>query len=203
MRPSGATHPIRLWRIFPWDPTADPGEAFSNRSWAPRERQGAGRFDLPAQSAVLYLAETAAHGYAEVLQPYRTQILMRKFLRTRFFPLAHQAIHVSAQLDARIADLTDPAVLAEHGIRPDVLALPSWRGRAQTQTVALRLWNAGFAGLRWWSAFHGAWHTTALFMERAAEDDLIFRRPRPATVKDPDVIEGARAAGLRIRGDRA
>lgn len=35
---------VRLWRVFPWDRRALPGQAYSAASVAPRQQQGGGRF---------------------------------------------------------------------------------------------------------------------------------------------------------------
>ena len=42
-----------LWRAFPWDASAAPGEPFSARSGAPAHRQNYGRFDLSGRPLVL------------------------------------------------------------------------------------------------------------------------------------------------------
>jgi hypothetical protein len=63
----------------------------------------------------------------------------------------------------RLLDLCDPDQLTSLRIRPDDLALPPTR-RTETQAIALRVWDEGAAGFRWWSALHGAWHSTVVFI---------------------------------------
>ncbi|HZD04543.1 MAG TPA: hypothetical protein VE173_06485, partial [Longimicrobiales bacterium] len=64
---------------------------------------------------------------------------------------------------ARIADLCDAVVLQRLGTAPDRVAS---RHRTVTQPIARAIWEAEYAGLRWWSRFWGDWHTTVLFTAR-------------------------------------
>ncbi len=59
------------WRVFPWDPAAQPGEPFSSSYIHPS--QGAGRFDIPGK-LVVYFAETAVHAVAEKLASWENSI---------------------------------------------------------------------------------------------------------------------------------
>ncbi|MBW3656646.1 MAG: hypothetical protein KY444_11125 [Gemmatimonadetes bacterium] len=139
----------RLWRIFPWNPLAQPGEAFSVQSVAPRELQGGGRFDLPALTSVLYLGTSAAHGYAEVLRRFPLQKLTDDYLiGAAGHRLAKVTVDLPASLFDSLPDLSDGAVLDRYGIRADTLALPPTR-RKETQEAARRVWDEGrpaFAG---------------------------------------------------------
>lgn len=189
---------VRLWRVFPWDRRAAPGHPYSAMSVAPREKQGGGRFDLPELTSVLYLAETPEHGYAEFLQDFRTQILTRAHLKRNQRPLAHVSVDVPLVVFHSLPDLADPETLQRYDIRPDILSLPRPHRRT-TQAIAHRIWDDSRAGLRWWSAFHGEWHTTVLFMERVPLDLLIFGTPTAASLRDPVVVAGAVAAGMRLR----
>lgn len=189
---------VRGWRIFPYDSKAAPEQPFSTRSVADRRWQGGGRFDLPDLSSTLYLAESPEHGYAEQLQDFRNQILTRAHLTRNGLPLAHVSVDVPRPLFDTLPDLADPETLRRYEIRADVLASPRPH-RRRTQEIARRLWNDGHAGLRWWSAFHGAWHTTVLFIERAPLTSLTFGAPTVATLQNLAVLSGALAAGLRLR----
>src|SRR5213592_1866309 len=147
------------WRVFPWDPAAQPGEPFSPSYIHPN--QGSGRFDV-AGKLVVYLAETAVHAVAEKLQRFRGQRIDRKDLIESGKTLAL----VECELGRiKLADLCDPAVLVKYDIRPDVVAS---RDSAQTQGVAAALHKEGFAGLRWWSALSGDWHTIVVFEGRSS-----------------------------------
>lgn len=191
-----ATH--RLWRVFPWDASAKVGEAFSVRSVAPRTLQGGGRFDLPELTSVLYLGTSAAHGYAELFRRWPTIRLREDHLYSaNGHRLACVPVDLPLDFHRDLPDLADGATLDRYGIRADTLALPPTR-RAETQAVARTLWDDGRAGFRWWSAFHGEWHSTVLFVERVPADALSFGTPRYAAVDDPDVIAGARAANMIV-----
>ena len=171
------------WRVFPWDPTARPGEPFSPSYIHPN--QGAGRFDV-AGKLVVYLAETAVHAVAEKLQRFRGQKIDRKDLIESRKPLAL----VECQLGKiKLADLCDPAVLVKHDIKPDVLAS---REIAKTQAVAARLHDAGYQGLRWWSALSGDWHTIVVF-----EGHIEYGKPEQLTIDHQIVQEVSEALGIR------
>lgn len=185
-----ATAPV-LWRVFPWDPDAPEGEPFS-ASFVPRG-QGSGRFDVPS-AQVLYLAESPEHAVAEKIQRYRGQELepwdLAEFGRT----LALVPVELSAAVAARVADLCDPAMLLEQGIRPDQVAA---RSRETTRGVAAALHSRGFAGLRWWSSMWGEWHAMTLFLDRAAPGDLRWGEPDPLALDHPALGEAADALMIR------
>lgn len=88
----------------------------------------------------------------------------------------------------RIANLCDARLLASFGFAPDQLAV---RDRGTTQPVAAQLHAAGFAGLRWWSAFGGEWHTLALFLDRVPSGTLRFDRPEPLRLDHPTLLAAA------------
>lgn len=183
-----------LWRVFPWDPAAAPGEPFSPTFVPPA--QGSGRFDLAA-APVLYLAESPEHAVAEKVQRYRGRELepwdLTEFGRT----LALAAAEPSPALRARVADLCDPATLLEHGIRPDQVAA---RSRETTRGVAAALHARGLAGMRWWSSMWGEWHAVTLFLDRVAAGELRWRVPEPLGLDHPAVREAADALMIRRRG---
>jgi hypothetical protein len=81
-------------------------------------------------------------------------------------------------------------VLVKHGIAPDVLAS---REITRTQAVAATLHKAGFAGLRWWSALSGDWHTIVVF-----EGRIEYGEPEQLTIGHNAVQEAAMALGLRL-----
>ena len=174
------------WRVFPWDPAAQPGEPFSPSYMHPS--QGSGRFDV-AGKLVVYLAETAVHAVAEKLQRFRGQRIDRKDLIESGKPLAL----VECELGKiKLADLCDPAVLVKHDIKPDVLAS---RQIAKTQGIAARLAKAGYAGLRWWSALSGDWHTIVVF-----EGAIEYGKPEPLTIGHKVVVEASAALGIQRSG---
>lgn len=172
------------WRVFPWNPAAKAGEPFSPNYVHPN--QGSGRFDVGGK-LVVYLAETAVHAVAEKLQRFRGQKVDRKDL----LESGHHLALVQCQLEkTKLADLCDPAVLMKYGIAPDVLAS---REVTKTQGVAAMLHKAGFAGLRWWSALSGDWHTIVVF-----EGPIAYGEPEPLTLGHAVVQEAATALGFRV-----
>ncbi|MBI4545984.1 MAG: RES family NAD+ phosphorylase, partial [Gemmatimonadetes bacterium] len=156
--------PRPAWRVFPWDPDAPEGEPFSPSHLPPF--QGHGRFDLrDSPQGILYLAETPEHAIGEKLQDLRNQPLADEDL----FELGHRYALSSVQLPesvfAEIVDLCDPPTVAELDTPPDQVAALS---RETTQAISRRLYDAGYAGFRWWSTFFGEWHGLVIFRDRLA-----------------------------------
>ena len=104
-------------------------------------------------------------------------------------PLALVNVAIDPSVLTLLADLTDPAALLKHGIRPDALAS---RDRAVTQSISRSLFTQGFAGFRWWSALHGDWHALLLFLARLTPGELAYGRPEPLTPAQPWVVAAAR-----------
>jgi len=171
------------WRVFPWDPAAQLGEPFSPSYIHPH--QGSGRFDV-AGKLVVYLAETAVHAVAEKLQRFRGQKIDRKDLIESGKPLALVECAVG---NIKLADLCDPTVLVKYDIKPDVLAS---RDIVKTQRVAAALHKEGFAGLRWWSALSGDWHTIVVF-----QGEIEYGKPEQLTINHQAVREASVALGIQ------
>jgi hypothetical protein len=99
-------------------------------------------------------------------------------------------------------DCTDPEVLAALDLRPDQLA---HHDRTVTQAISRRLHAAGAAtgspaGLRWWSALTGAWHTNVVFTDREGPGDVVFGEPRHLQPSDAIVRRALSALGIREIG---
>ncbi len=158
-----------------------------------------GRFDLHDRPPVRYLADSADHAVAEVLSPFRGTTFRPAYLRQSGQQLALVAVTLASSLVARIPDCTDPAVLAELELRPDELA---HHDRTLTQAIARRLHARGgaagaLAGLRWWSALTGAWHTTVIFTDRERAREVAFGAPRHLEPDDDAVIRALVVLGIR------
>jgi hypothetical protein len=187
--------PAEAWRAFPWDRDAAHGEPFSPL-WVP-PLQGQGRFDLPDTPAgVIYLAETAEYAVAEVIQHYRGQRLDESDLRVAGHALGLVRVTIEASLAGRIVDLCDPEVLVHLGIRPDEIASAN---RRTTQRIAATIHAGGHAGLRWWSALMGDWHTLVLFRDRHG-DALAFGAPERLALAHPAVRRAMRELGMIAAG---
>lgn len=192
-----------MWRCLPWDPDAAEGAAFSASYVGPG--QTIGRFDLHDRPPVRYLAESQEHAIGEALGPFRGTTFRPSYLRRQGHGLALVETELAPELVARVADCTDPAVLTTLGLRPDDLA---HHDRTITQTIARRLHDLGdpahayahaYAGLRWWSALTGAWHTTVLFTDRERAGEVRFHTPRPLVPDDPAVRRALSLLGIRVR----
>jgi hypothetical protein len=186
-----------VWRCFPWDPEAPEGAPFSASHLVPG--QTSGRFDLQDRPPVRYLAETPEHALAEALGPFRGTRFHISYLRQQGHALAMVEVQLASSLVARVADCTDPAVLAELELRPDALA---HHDRTLTQAIARRLHDRDttsdhLAGLRWWSALTGAWHTTVIFTDRERRGEMAFGMPRHVHPANPVVARTLAILGIR------
>jgi hypothetical protein len=184
--------PERVWRVFPWDPAAHEGEPFS-ATYVPRG-QGKGRFDLPGVGGgVLYCSETPEGAVGEAIQPYRGHVLEAPDLRAGGQVLALVGVILPVEIRGRVVDLCDPQALLRLEIGPDLTASNQ---RRRTQGIAARLHAKGHAGLRWWSALTGDWHTVVLFRDRLVPPPT-YGAPEPLTIAHPVVVEAARTLGIR------
>jgi hypothetical protein len=139
-----------------------------------------GRFDLGDAPPVRYLAESPDHAVGEVLSHFSGTRFRPSYLRLAGHGLALVRVTLDNALLARIPDLTSAETLGALRIRPDLLA---HHDRQITQRIARELHTAGYAGLRWWSALTGAWHTTVVFTDRASAMALCCDAP---VLLDPD-----------------
>lgn len=190
--------PEVLWRVFPWNAAARPGEPFSAEHL--RGGQTSGRFDLNDRPPVRYLAASPVHAVAEKLQRYRGRSIGPAHLDEWGCPLALVSVTVPDEIGAAIADLTDPATLVRLGIGPDRVASGS---RSVTQAIARAIHQAGHAGLRWWSALDGDWHAVVLFRDAASDDRLVFGTPERLTLEHLSVREAAMRLGVALARRRA
>jgi hypothetical protein len=161
--------------------------------------QTVGRFDLGDRPPVRYLAESPEHALAETLSPFRGTSFHPAYLRQCGHDLALVTVTLVASLARRILDCTDPTVLTAVAIRPDELA---HHDRTVTQAIARRLHHRGAAtrdpaGLRWWSALTGAWHTTVVFTDGERPGEVTFGIPRPVQAADPVTRRVLSALGIR------
>jgi hypothetical protein len=150
---------------------------------------------------VRYLAETPEHAIGEVLSPFRGTTFSPAYLRQQGHDLALVEVTISRALVARIADCTNPETLIALELRPDDLA---HHDRTVTQAIAQRLHTTMHrgvecAGLRWWSALTGAWHTNVLFTDRELLGDVTFGTPHRLRRDDPALARALSLLGIRRR----
>lgn len=139
--------------------------------------QGSGRFDVPASPrGVVYFAETPEHAVAEMIQQFRnhpepvtTEDLTRWGQR-----LALVRATLDRTMWQKMADLCNPDTLTSLGLTAELAA---YRDRRRTQTIAVDLYDKRYAGLRWWSAFWGEWHSVILFQERLRTGAVTYGEP--------------------------
>jgi hypothetical protein len=141
----------------------------------------------------MYFAETAEHAIAEMIQHYRGQVLSRDDLVMAGRALALVSATIPPSTRDGVADLCDPTVLMRLDLRPDDTSV---RDRRVTQGIASAIHRDGAAGLRWWCAFFGEWHTVVLFRDRATPD---YARPEPLDFENGELLEAARLLGVRFR----
>lgn len=159
--------------------------------WFPREFQGDGRHDNPNIYGCLYLADREMSAVFEQLAQFRGQRLVPELLVRRGLPLAVAAIELPDR--AQVIDLDDPGVLADHELRPSLVATRR-REVTQPQALALHRRHRFAAALRWWSVFEALWTNFTVF-DRAARR-LRVRDIRRLAVDDPVVAEAADLLGL-------
>lgn len=147
---------------------------------------------------MLYLAETAEHAVAELLQPWRGRALEPGHLTRAGLALAAVTVEVGEADRAHLVDLCDPAALGALPTAPDTTAS---RLRERTQPVARAAWEGGASGLRWWSSFWGDWHTVVLFTARLAQP-LRFGAPEVLTPDAEPVRRAAELLGMRMERPR-
>lgn len=129
-----------------------------------------------------------------MLAPFRGRAFRPGHLRQKGHPLALVSVTLAPSLAGRIVDCTDPAGLADYGIRPDDLA---HHDRERTQAIARRLHQRrDVTGLRWWSALTGAWHTVVIFTDREARGDVTFGVPRALGAGDAELARALEVLGI-------
>jgi hypothetical protein len=184
---------LRLWRVFPWDPTAADGAPFSPSYVTPRQVDG--RFDLHGNPLVLNLGESPAHAIAEQIQDYHGRRLEQTDLTESGRPLAVVEVRADIQ-PGFLADLCDPRQLSRFGCRPDELMSRTF---GCPQAISRRLHDAGLSGFRVWSALTGDWHCTVLFMDRVSEAATItFDTPTRLTIDQPALRDAAEVLEIRL-----
>jgi hypothetical protein len=161
--------------------------------YVPRERQGAGRHDIPSLDGVFYVTLNAASAIAENIQGFRNQSLTDTDFyieEDKIQALAHIALAESAAL----VDLNDPAQLLKRHLKPSDIATGD---RALTRRVCAQLHAEGVDGFLWWSSLEASWTNATLFQSRVKKKLKLMGPIQPLTTSLPSVREAA--ARLRIR----
>ena len=184
---------MRLWRAFPWDPSAEPGRP-GHALHVPRESQGGGRHDNPDLYGALYLSEEAVAAVGELLAHLRGQRLDDGDLERNGRRLALAALQ--ATVEERLWDLDDPRVLGARSLRPSRVAT---RRRETTQRWSADLFRGRprRLGFRWWSTIESEWIHVTLF-DRALSRVTLAAPPEPLRTTHPVVRAAADALGIGV-----
>jgi hypothetical protein len=183
---------VILFRCFPWDRSVE-ASARGGALWFPRMLQGEGRHDRPALYGCLYVSVEPLSTVVEQLARFSGTELAETDLLRRGHRLALAALTLPD--DADLVDLDEPAVLADEGLRPSIVATGE-RSRTQAYAAALYERHPAVAGLRWWSTFESLWPNVTLF-DRAG-DAVAVEDVQPLGLTDDVVGEAARFLGLPI-----
>jgi hypothetical protein len=201
---------VRVYRVFPHDPTALAGQP-GHAEYVPM-LQGGGRLDNPGQYSVRYFAESPAGAVGErfgELAHWVPAMFRQPSREGRERRLALATFELPASV--RILDLDDAAVLLERDLRPtDVVR----RNPAVTRAWALRIHQESsgrssggssarssggtsgrggrrWDGVRWWSWYRAEWPIVGIWDGAVELLDV-----QPLTLSHPSVHE---AAGLLAR----
>lgn len=185
---------IRLWRVFPWNPAANPATR-GHPAWIPRELQGAGRHDNPDLYGAMYVSERPVAAVAEQIVHLRGQRLDDADLERTGLRLALVAL--DAGVEGRLWDLDDPAVLLDRRLHPSEVATRV-RERTRLQAADLYRLRPQRDGIRWWSALEASWLHVTLF-DRAMARLVVAAVPEPLRTGHPVVREAAEASGIAVR----
>jgi RES domain len=181
---------VILWRVFPWQPGAQPAEP-GGPLFAPRAFQVGGRHDNRARYGCLYASIEPAAAVAELLAQFRGGPLEAGLFELDGAAVSLVAVDLAP--DAPLIDLDEPRVLERERLRPSQVAT---RERTATQGYAERLFDGHpeALGLRWWSTLESSWINVTLF-DRAIPE-LTAARPEELTLEHPAVVEAADLLGL-------
>lgn len=169
---------IRLWRVMPWLPDAEPGQP-GHPLYVDPSRQGKGRADNPRHYQALYLSESDRGAVGEAFG--NLAVWSQEMFTVPGLDGASRALAtLEADPPPDVLDLDQASVLVELGVKPtDVVG----RDRERTQEIALSVWLENrWQGLRWWSWWRPIWYNQILW---APLDDA---DPWPLTVVDVEPL---------------
>lgn len=128
----------------------------------PRQKQGAGRHDIPERDGVIYASRVSVSAVAEALKSFRGQTVPGSlFERTDGNNIALATLTLDD--GTTLVDLDDATELAHRRITPSHVASID---RPTTQAIARRIFDEGAAGIAWWSALKSSWKNATLFETR-------------------------------------
>lgn len=177
-----------LYRVAPYDHDAAAGEPGHPLFVPPDQRNG--RIDNPDWYTARYFAEDPIAAIAEAFAS-RTSWRSEMFLSKRA-PNARRAL-LRFDVDARVIDLDDPAMMLRRRLRGSDVATPV---RKRSQAWALRIFeDGGFDGIRWWSVRDARWGVLGLWIT-----PLDVTEVEPLSPAHPLVAEAAERLGRPLAG---
>jgi hypothetical protein len=144
----------------------------------------------------MYLSEQPVAAVAETIAHLRGQSLDDSDLERGGLRLA--LVGFDADIDGRLWDLDDPAVLMERRLRPSMVAT---RERKTTRKWAADLFRVRPRrdGIRWWSTLEAGWMHVTLF-DRALPRLRLAGSPEPLRRVHAAIREAALALGVNASG---
>jgi len=183
-----------LFRLFLWDGKSR-GASSGGPLFVPRDRQGAGRHDIPETDGVLYGSWVAISTVAEAIKSFRGRTIGGDFFR-RPDGLVLAIAPLEPDDRAVIVDLNDPRNLVKRGLTPAKMA--TFHGQT-TQDIARRLYDEGAAGFSWWSALEAEWQNVTLFESRVKKHLKVKDAPIVLHARLPEVQEAAQRLVITLR----
>lgn len=149
---------MRLYRVFPHDPSAVPS-APGGALYVPPS-SGLGRIDNPEEYDAFYLAGIEEAAVAESfgnLAVWRDESFVEAGRNVRYALAAYDL-----SKEARLFDFNDVEALQSLGVRRPTQVIT--RDRRSTQELALRIYRRRrFAGVTWWSYYNPDWPICGLW----------------------------------------
>lgn len=154
---------MQVYRIFPYNPSADPGEP-GHPDYIHWPAQGGNRLDNPGHYATWYYGVTPEAAIGESFGNYR--LWSEPMLRVQSVGRKVLGIYEIAD-DPGVLDLDDANNLLDWGLRPTQVIM---RNRRATQTWALRIFSdtahdgsRKWDGVHWWSFHRPQWRVYGLW----------------------------------------
>jgi hypothetical protein len=156
--------------------------------FVPRDKQGAGRHDIPERDGVLYCSTVVISAVAEAIKSFRGRTIRNDLFRR---PDGLVVSVAGYELDdgIKIVDLNDPQNLAKRRLTPAQIATFD---RKTTQGIARRFYDEGIAGFSWWSTLEAGWRNVTLFESRVKKHLKVKSGPTALHVRLPQVQDAAR-----------
>ncbi len=182
-----------FYRVFVWDGISEESGLMKNLH-PPRERQGAGRHDIPDKEGVTYCSKSPVSAIAEMLQGFRGSTITNKVF-SRPDGKVRALIRLEIGKDVKLMDLNDPKTLSKFKLKPSQVASMQ---RTTTQNISRLLFDKGVNGFTWWSILEASWVNATLFQSRIVKYVNVVGEVLPLETKLPEVVEAAKILKIQI-----